>query len=120
MTTLPLFQQNQAPPLACFEAVVNLCPKLPEIIRCRKQGEDNHQTERDAAQKMIIGWEIWPGIGIPKISSVMVATCVAIFSLPRSDASIVKPCAEAMLRRPVTANSRPTIITTIQAATTCN
>src|SRR5262245_65981249 len=52
MATLPLFQQNQAPSLACFEAIVDLRPELPEVVGCRKQCKDNYQTQRDTAKDM--------------------------------------------------------------------
>ena len=42
-------------------------------------------------------------------------TCATILIFPSSEASIVNPCLAAMLRRPVMASSRPTMITTIQA-----
>ena len=46
-----------------------------------------------------------------------VITCVTIFALPRSLALIVCPFESATPRRPVTANSRPTMMNTIQAGT---
>lgn len=46
---------------------------------------------------------------------VMATTCMHILIFPSSEASMVKPSREAMLRRPEMANSRPTIMTTIQA-----
>src|SRR4029079_12098412 len=52
MTTLPLFQQTQAPPLACLESIVDLRPELPEILSSRKQGKDDYETQRDAAEGM--------------------------------------------------------------------
>jgi hypothetical protein len=51
MTTLPFFQQNQAPALACFVPAIDLCPKLSEVIRGRKQGKDDNQSQRDTTSR---------------------------------------------------------------------
>src|SRR4029078_2859799 len=52
------------------------------------------------------------------MSSIMIATsCSAVLILPPSVAAITRPCADAMLRSPLTARSRPTSTTTTQAGT---
>jgi hypothetical protein len=47
----------------------------------------------------------------------MATTWDTIFPLPRPEAGISTPRPAAMLRKPVTANSRPSTIITIQAGT---
>ena len=48
----------------------------------------------------------------------MIATsCNAVLILPPSLAAITRPCADAMLRSPLTARSRPINTTTTQAGT---
>ena len=42
-------------------------------------------------------------------------TCRIIFILPSGEAGIIKPSTDAISRRPITMNSRPMMITTIQA-----
>src|SRR5580658_3540635 len=61
----------------------------------------------------------WGSCGAPAIRTATAQTCKTIFVLPSKDAAIVNPSAEAMFRRPRTVNSRPIIITTIQAGTNC-
>ena len=52
------------------------------------------------------------------MSSIMIATsCSAVLILPLSLAEMTSPCAEAMLRRPLTARSRAMSTTTTQAGT---
>src|SRR6266851_5751275 len=55
----------------------------------------------------------------PAIKTATAQTCKTILVLPRTEAAMVKPSAEAMLRRPRTVNSRPMMMTTIQAGTSC-
>src|SRR6266852_2327980 len=55
----------------------------------------------------------------PAISTATAHTCKTILVLPRVDASMVNPSAEAIFRKPKTVNSRPMMITTIQAFTRC-
>src|SRR6266404_98254 len=55
-----------------------------------------------------------PG-ALPRINSVTAITWVSILNLAFFDALIVKPSAAAMERRPVTANSRPMMITIAHA-----
>ena len=53
----------------------------------------------------------------PRIKRRIATTCVAIFPFPNGLAGIVMPCCTATMRSPITANSRPTMTTTIQAGT---
>ena len=48
----------------------------------------------------------------------MAITCATVFVFPSGDAAMVTPFCAAMARRPETANSRPMMITTIQARAT--
>src|SRR6266571_4034523 len=48
----------------------------------------------------------------PAMRTATAQTCNTILVLPRVEAAIVKPSAEAMFRRPRTVNSRPMMITT--------
>ena len=57
------------------------------------------------------------GCRAPTITIATAQTCRAIFVLPKVEAAMVKPSAEAMFLRPSTVNSRPMMMTTIHAGT---
>ena len=57
------------------------------------------------------------GCRAPTITMATAQTCRTILVLPRVEAAIVKPSAEAMFLRPSTVNSRPMMMTTIHAGT---
>src|SRR5215831_11667266 len=103
MATLPLFQQNQAPALACFEAIVDLRPELPEVIGCRKQCKENYQTERDTAKDMNNRMGNTTGIRHSQNQQGIVPNLLCNLQLAKIGSIDVKARAEAILRSPVTA-----------------
>ena len=52
---------------------------------------------------------------LAKIKSATANTCAHILNLPMRDAEIINPSLAAIERKPETANSRPTMITTAHA-----
>ena len=48
----------------------------------------------------------------------MAITCATVLVFPNGEAAMVTPCCAAMERSPETANSRPMMMTTIQARAT--
>ena len=50
-----------------------------------------------------------------RITAQPAATCKIIFTLPSGDAGMMRPSTDAISRRPMTINSRPMMMTTIQA-----
>src|SRR5581483_6274499 len=86
-------------------------------VRC-----DHAVTSSGTVQNLIAGNGLpkfetcgeFPG-EIERINKPTVTTCATILNLPILDTQITTPSVAAIDRKPVTANSRPTMITTAQA-----
>jgi len=79
---------------------------------CRNSGTDQNSIAGNGLPKFATG-------GLPAtldtISSATVTTCASILNFPIFDAEITTPSTAATERNPVTANSRPMMITTAHA-----